>query len=299
MVEIILFSLVALLIAFFTSPAGLSGAFLLLPFQVSVLGFTSPSVSATNLVYNLIAIPGGVYRYVREKRMAWPIAAITILGTIPGIFIGATLRSSYFLDPKLFKLFVGLVLLYLGLRVLISVLRPNQKMIELERKFKERANAVEKEKKIASGLPEDAVVKTRRVGIRRVEYEFWGEIFSFSPVAIFIISLLIGIIGGIYGIGGGAILAPILASFFGLPIYTVAGATLLGTLLTSIFGIFSYYLLGYPPEWKIGLSFGVGGFIGMYLGARFQKFMPEKIIRLFLSTLVLMISANYVAQFFV
>jgi hypothetical protein len=54
--------LVPLLVAFAVSalaaPAGVSGAFLLLPFQVSVLGFTSPAVSPTNLVYNALATPG-------------------------------------------------------------------------------------------------------------------------------------------------------------------------------------------------------------------------------------------------
>jgi uncharacterized membrane protein YfcA len=41
---------------------GISGAFLLLPFQMSVLGYTNPSVSATNQFYNVVATPGGVWR---------------------------------------------------------------------------------------------------------------------------------------------------------------------------------------------------------------------------------------------
>ena len=45
--------LVAFIISFFTSMGGISGAFLLLPFQVSVLGFNTPAVSSTNLLYNL------------------------------------------------------------------------------------------------------------------------------------------------------------------------------------------------------------------------------------------------------
>jgi uncharacterized membrane protein YfcA len=52
--------LVALVVSFFTSMGGVSGAFLLLPFQMSILHFTSPSVSATNFVFNIIAIPSGV-----------------------------------------------------------------------------------------------------------------------------------------------------------------------------------------------------------------------------------------------
>jgi uncharacterized membrane protein YfcA len=51
--------LVAFIISFFTSMAGISGAFLLLPFQMSVLGFTTPSVSSTNLLFNVAGTPGG------------------------------------------------------------------------------------------------------------------------------------------------------------------------------------------------------------------------------------------------
>src|SRR5918912_3006013 len=84
--------IVAFVVSALTAPAGVSGAFLLLPFQVSVLGFTSPAVSPTNLVYNIVATPGGVYRYVREGRVVWPLAWTVILGTLPGAFVGAILR---------------------------------------------------------------------------------------------------------------------------------------------------------------------------------------------------------------
>ncbi len=63
----------AFAISYFTSMAGISGAFLLLPFQVSVLGFASPSASATNFVYNVVGTPGGFIRYAAEKRLVWPL----------------------------------------------------------------------------------------------------------------------------------------------------------------------------------------------------------------------------------
>jgi len=28
------------------------------------------------------------------------------------------------------------------------------------------------------------------------------------------------------------------------------------------------------PDWFLGIMFGLGGMAGMYLGARFQKFVP-------------------------
>ena len=53
-------------IAVLATPAGISGVVLLLPFQVSVLGTPSPAVTPTNLLYNVVATPGALYRYWRQ-----------------------------------------------------------------------------------------------------------------------------------------------------------------------------------------------------------------------------------------
>ena len=290
---------IAFVIALFTAQAGVSGAFLLLPFQISVLGFTSPAVSSTNLVYNLVAIPSGVFRYVQEKRMAWPITLVIIIGTLPGVFIGAFFRVGYLVDVKTFKLFVGLVLLYLGLRLIYSTFYPNEKLKELEKKFNEKVEKLKRQqkKKIAAGLP-DVAVKMKRFGLTTT-YEFWEEEFSFSTIGLLLLSFAVGIIGGAYGIGGGAIIAPFIVAVFGLPTYTIAGATLMATLLTSVVGVVYYTHLGYPPNWIVGILFGIGGFFGMYFGARLQKYMPERVIRVFLSVLILLLSARYILQYFV
>ena len=102
--------LVAFVVSFFSSMAGVSGAFLLLPFQMSVLGFTSPGVSATNLVFNVVAIPAGLYRYAREGRLIRSLTWVVIGGTVPGVIVGQIIRFTWLPDPRLFKAFVGCVL---------------------------------------------------------------------------------------------------------------------------------------------------------------------------------------------
>jgi len=306
--------IIAFVISFFTSMGGVSGAFLLLPFQVSVLGFTSPAVSATNLVYNIVAIPSGVYRYIREGRMAWPLTWVVVMGTLPGVFIGAIIRVKYLPDPKAFKLFVGCVLFYIGIRLIYEATggytRGREKLKALEAKFKERVNMLRKKQSttVASGLSPEAVVKTICFSFKKYEYEFWGESFSFNTLILFTLAFIVGIIGGIYGIGGGAIIAPFCVTFFGLPIYTVAGAALMGTFLTSIAGvgyysgiapIYAHLGMTVAPDWLLGFLFGVGGFLGMYCGARVQKFIPERMIRLILGLVVTALSLRYILQYFI
>jgi uncharacterized membrane protein YfcA len=308
--SILLPPLVALVISFFTSMGGVSGAFLLLPFQMSFLKFTSPSVSATNFVYNIVAIPSGVYRYIKEGRMAWPLTWVVIIGTLPGVFIGYYLRVLYLPDPKTFKLFVGFVLLYIGIRILYEITGKastgKNRMKALEDKFKQRAEELKKQQnaRIAAGLPMEAVVKTISFSLSKIEYEFWGERFSFSVPAMFFLAFIVGIIGGTYGIGGGAIIAPFCVAVFHLPVYTVAGAALMGTFLTSIAGVTFYSVmhanegLSTSPDWLLGTLFGAGGFIGVYLGARFQKFVPQKFIKIMLGIVIVFSAVKYIYQYF-
>ena len=115
--------LVAFAISFFSSMAGVTGAFLILPFQMSVLGFVTPSVSATNFLYNVVGTPGGILRYMREQRMVWPLAAAITIGTLPGVLVGYYIRVVYLPDPKSFKFFVGIVLFYIGLRVVQKIMQ--------------------------------------------------------------------------------------------------------------------------------------------------------------------------------
>jgi len=268
---------VAFIVALLATPAGVSGAFLLLPFQMSVLGFVSPSVTPTNLIYNVVSVPGGVGKYIKDRRMVWPIAWVVAVGTLPGIFLGSIVRLRYLPDPRYCKVFVGCVLLYLGVRLLNDARHP----------------------RVAARVSEGAVVKGVVASARRIAFEFDGRAYSFKPRTLAAVSLVVGVIGGIYGIGGGAMIAPFAMTILGLPAYTVAGAALLGTLVTSVAGIAFFGVLGGAPDWPLGLLFGVGGLAGSYCGARLQKHMPERLIRLLLGVLVTGLGLKYVLQILV
>jgi len=298
-----------MVVSFFTSMGGISGAFLLLPFQMSVLNYTAPSVSGTNHVFNIVAIPSGVYRYIKEGRMAWPLTWTIAIGTLPGVFLGYYIRVLYLPDPKSFKLFVGCVLLYIGVRLVKDLLGKAEKSSgarTLEEKFKARVEEKKKAERVkaAAGIPADAVVKTVSLSMKKIEYEFWGERFSFNPVSMSVLAFVVGIIGGAYGIGGGAIIAPFCVAFFQLPVYTIAGAALMGTFITSLAGALFFTFIPATggvsalPDWPLGILFGLGGFVGLYLGARCQKFVPQKAIKIMLSAVLLFLAVRYVIQFF-
>jgi uncharacterized membrane protein YfcA len=271
--------LVAFFLAYFGAMGGVTGAFLLLPFQMSVLGYTSPGVSGTNFTYNIIAIPGTVYRYAQEGRMNWPLAAVIVFGSCPGIMVGYFLRVRFLADPADFKPFAGLVLLYLA-------------WIMGKKIFGAGAGN-------AAAPCKSAQIKSCHVGLARITYEFDGQEISFAPLPLFALALLVGVVGGAYGIGGGAVLAPFCISVLRLPVHSVAGASLFGTFMCSVIGVLVYHFgffsgdLVTRPDYLLGAFFGLGGALGGYLGAKTQRHIPEQPIKVGLFVVVLIVACRY------
>lgn len=109
---------------------------------------------------------------------------------------------------------------------------------------------------------------------------------------------VVGVIGGIYGIGGGSNLAPVPIGAGRSPRH-VAPATLASTLVTSVVGVVTFIVLSVnahgsiAPAWRTGLALGLGGLLGGYLGALAQPHLPDRVIRRALGVLVLAIGARH------
>lgn len=116
------------------------------------------------------------------------------------------------------------------------------------------------------------------------------------------LALAAGVIGGIYGIGGGSLIGPALA-VVGFSLYAVAPAALTCTFITSIAGVLSYQAMqlasgdgAIAPQWDLGLAMGVGGLLGGIAGAQLQPKLPETALRRLLGVLCLALAARYLSQ---
>ncbi|MEU8679544.1 sulfite exporter TauE/SafE family protein [Streptomyces sp. NPDC048560] len=245
-----------LLISTVTAPVGVSGAVFLLPVQLSVLGVPSPAVTPTNLLYNVVAGPGALWRYRRDGALRSGLARHLVAWTLPGVVAGAAIRVFALPGPDVFRLLVAAFLLPLGVWLWLRTLRPARRQ-------------------------PDAAGPSARV--------------------LAALALTVGVVGGIYGIGGGSLLGPVLAAR-GMPLARIAPATLAATFTTSVAGAAAYAVLALAspgpvaPDWWLGMACGLGGLIGGYLGARLQPHLPESTLRLLLGTLASGLGALYAAQ---
>ena len=164
---------------------------MLLPFHMSVLGFTTPAVTSTNFLFNVTGTPGGVYRYARECRFVWPVAILIIAGIIPGVLIGYYIRATVLPDPRTFKFFVGIVLLLIAFKLL-------------------RESWIDKASKTENTCTLSDRVEKASIEISNTRFNFKGVTHSFSTAKLLMLAFFVGIVGGVYGIGGGSIIAPFL-----------------------------------------------------------------------------------------
>ena len=248
-----------LMISVVTTPVGVSGAVFLLPVQLSVLDVPNPAVTPTNLLFNVVSGPGALLRYRRRGSLASPLTRLLLLGTLPGVVVGAVVRVFAVPGPGVFRLIVAVLLLPLGLWLCL-------------RRSPAPAAA---DRSAAAGMPRRGIVA---------------------------LSLGVGVVGGVYGIGGGSILGPILVGR-GMPVAIVAPAALASTFVTSVAGAAAFAVLGLTgrgdiaPDWTIGLLCGLGGLVGGYVGAHLQPRLPERGLRLVLGVLAVAVAIMYVVTY--
>ena len=238
-------------IALVTTPVGVSGAVFLLPVQLDVLKVPNPSVTPTNLLYNVVAGPGALVRH--RARLRGSLVGRLLCGTVPGVVVGACVRVWLVPDARTFRLVAAVVLLALGSWLVVRTLRQE---------------------------PE-----TSEVGPPR------------TP-ALVALSFSVGVLGGVYGIGGGSILAPILVGR-GMRVADVAPAALASTFVTSVAGAITFAVIALgtdgsiAPDWTIGLAAGLGGLAGGYWGARWSHLAPERALRLLLGAVAVALAVTY------
>jgi len=122
-----------------------------------------------------------------------------------------------------------------------------------------------------------------------------------SDRSVWLLAAAVGVVGGVYGIGGGSIIGPVLVSS-GMTVAVVAPAALLSTFVTSIVGALAFAVLSrtasgsIAPEWDVGIACGLGGLIGGFLGARLQPRFSERALRLTLGSLAILVGAGYLVQ---
>lgn len=119
-----------------------------------------------------------------------------------------------------------------------------------------------------------------------------GTIGQFA--AFVLTGLVSGVLSGLFGIGGGIVIIPILVILFGMNQHLAQGTTL--TLLVPPIGLlaaWTYYRAGFV-DLKVAGLICIGFFVGGFLGAKVATFLSGILLRRIFGGLMLLIALKMI-----
>lgn len=115
--------------------------------------------------------------------------------------------------------------------------------------------------------------------------------FSRYVVSLSLIGLVGGFFSGMFGVGGGIILVPLLVLLLRVPQKLASGISLAAILPTSVAGLIGYAVQG-SVDWIAGLFLIVGAVGGSLLGTWLLHRLPSKALRWIFIVFLLLVAAR-------
>lgn len=119
-----------------------------------------------------------------------------------------------------------------------------------------------------------------------------AESFSTEQYLMLVgIGLIMGVASGLFGIGGGIIVIPILMAFFGVSDLTAKGTSLLAMIPGAIVGTYSNLRSGLVKISE-GLTVGLAAVVSSYAGVSLAFFLPAQVASLVFGIFLLGLAAR-------
>lgn len=246
---------------------GLGGGVILVPATLYVgvtLGYiphiTPQSVVGLSVIMMIFIGLSSTLSYMKSKTVDYRSGFIFFLGSVPGTMVGAWLNKG--LDLPSFNLYFGILLIILAT---ILIIRDKLKPVKWF---------------VAHGTTRsftDAEGKTFVYG-----YPVWFAL---------LLTFFIGIMSGLFGIGGGSIIVPTMIILFLFPPHVAIATSMFMVFLSAIVNSMSHIYLGNVP-WLYTIPVIPGAYIGAMLGARLNKKLNSDTLVLILRIVLLLLGVR-------
>lgn len=232
---------------------GSGGGFILIPVLILIYPEMSPAVmTAISLAIVTINSFSGTTAYIRSKRIDYKAGIIFALATIPGSIIGV--HITHLIPKNQFDLLFGFFVIGLSLFLFTRTIRPK----------KQQKNEIKN-------------------GTHSIITDHNGRTYQYQynlKLGI-IISLLIGLISPILGIGGGSMHVPAMTEWLGFPVHISTATSHFILAIRSITSVIVHLFEGNYQDPEIIKMIGllaIGIIPGAIIGAKLSERVNGKVI---------------------
>lgn len=138
--------------------------------------------------------------------------------------------------------------------------------------------------RLATIIPASVVITGFAIVMLGAAYAMWRKSSKVADTEIFqpkrwllpVVATAIGLLTGLFGVGGGFLIVPALVLVFGFPFAIATGTSLMVIALNSATALIFKYDSWQQIPWHIPLLVIVGGVIGSVLAATFNSRIPQR-----------------------
>ena len=227
----------------FGTLVGVGGGFLVVPILLLVYKLPPPVAAATSLVVVFLNAASGTVSYLRAKRVDLKTGMVLATATVPGALVGPFLATR--IPDRAFRIAFGVLMLCMAA---FLYLRPER-----------RSSA-------AGPIAHDWW------HVHRHFTDAAGDSFDYAynlPLALGI-SLVVGVLSSLLGIGGGIIHVPAMIHVMSFPVHVATATSHFVLAITSLVGVIGYQSRGLI-DWPVAAPIGVGVLVGAQAGAALSR----------------------------
>ncbi|WP_226670641.1 sulfite exporter TauE/SafE family protein [Metabacillus litoralis] len=250
------------------SLVGLGGGIIIVPLllglgTISSLPNISPQVAVgTSMIAVVFTGLSSVLFYFKNKQVDVKSGMIFFVTSGPGAILGAWLNKLIY--TNLFSLYFGIFMILVSLLLMIR-----KKIIPLEH-------------------------SKQSTIIRTVTAPNGGTFsYGFNLTLALSISFVVGVISGLFGIGGGSLLVPSMILLFSFPSQIAVATSMLIVFLSAILSSITHITLG-NVNWVYVLMLIPGAWFGGKLGAIINNKLNDKIIISLLRIILIVIGLRMI-----
>ncbi|CAD7360346.1 MULTISPECIES: sulfite exporter TauE/SafE family protein [Staphylococcus] len=271
--SIVILILVGFLSAIIGSLVGIGGGIIIVPTLIyfgvtmNVLdGITPQTAIGTSSIILIATGLSSTIGYLKQKQVDIKNGFLFLIGIIPGALIGAYL--SQYLTIHSFNLYFGIFLIVVAVMLMIRHRIPPIKAFQQERYMKSFTDA-------------------------HGEHYRYGVVPSIAIIASFVI----GLTAGLFGIGGGALMTPLMLLVFRFPPHVAVGTSMMMIFFSSLTGSVGHIVLGHVL-WGYSIILIISSWIGAQIGVKLNKTVKSDTVVLILRLVMLALGVYLIIRSF-
>ena len=213
---------------------------------------TQMVVLATALVF--------VPSYLRWSAVVVPLGLLLGVGGLVGAYVGSTISTLYLSDMATFRPLFGILTLAIAGQIVWKMVTQRRQQAQAPK---------------VPGEPDQRGVELTGIILMNLTFRYAGQKFRVPLWSPLVAGVIIAFTASIFGVGGGFLLVPYMATVLGMPMHIIPATAAIAIFMSLAVSITNFLAMGAPVDQCLIVPLMVGAAAGAKIGPLVNKAVPN------------------------